>query len=114
MGLDSAPGEMNIKALNTMNSQEPQMFFGNVMHGRLLPKRNLFSYSIYYLSFPLSQIKKLPIAYNQKSWMSFYDRDHGHCDGSNIETWARDILATYNIHHADGEIILVCMPRILV
>ncbi len=91
---------------------EPQIFFGKVAHGRLFPKRNSFSYNIYYLSLPLSNIKKIPIAYNKFSPLSFYDRDHGACDGSDLEKWARSILSKYEIKEADGEIKLICMPRV--
>ena len=96
-----------------MNKKEHQLFFGRVMHGRLFPKRNRFAYKIYYLAFPLSQMETLPIARNRFAPLSFYDRDHGRCDGSSLEDWARGILAGYNIKEADGEIRLVCMPRVL-
>ena len=96
-----------------MNGNGHRLFFGRVMHGRLLPKRNRFAYKIYYLAFPLSQIGTLPIARNRFAPLSFYDRDHGRCDGSSLEDWARGILAGYNIKEADGEIRLVCMPRVL-
>ena len=92
---------------------ESRLFFGKVMHGRLFPKRNSFTYGIYYLAFPLSLIKALPIAYNRFAPLSFYDRDHGLCDGSDLERWARGVLADYNIKEADGEITLICMPRVL-
>ena len=91
---------------------EPQLLFGRVMHGRLFPKRNSFTYGIYYLAFPLSKIKGLPIAYNRFAPLSFFDRDHGQCDGSDLEEWARSILSDYDIKEADGEIKLICMPRI--
>ena len=90
----------------------PQIFTGKVMHGRLFPKKNAFTYGIYYLGIPLSQIRQLPIAYNRFAAMSFYDSDHGPCDGSNLESWARTILADYNLDKANGEITLICMPRI--
>ena len=96
-----------------MNKNGHQLFFGRVMHGRLFPKRNSFTYKIYYLAFPLSQIRTLPIAHNRFAPLSFYDRDHGRCDGSDLEDWAREILADYNIKESGGEIRLVCMPRVL-
>lgn len=90
----------------------PKILFGRVMHGRLFPRRNNFSYGIYYLSIPLSQIDALPIAYNRFSAFSFHDKDHGNFDGSDLEKWARHILSQYKINEADGEITLICMPRI--
>lgn len=92
---------------------EPSIVFGKVMHKRLFPKINAFVYGIYYLAFPLSKIDALPLAYNRLGLLSFYDCDHGACDGSNLESWARAILHDYDIAQADGEIVLICMPRIL-
>lgn len=91
---------------------QPKLFLGHVMHGRLFPKKNGFKYGIYYLMLPLSKLGKLPIAYNRFAPLSFYDRDHGACDGSNLETWARGILNEYGITEADGEMTLMCMPRV--
>lgn len=90
----------------------PSILFGNVMHKRLFPKVNAFVYSIFYLAFPLSQIKNLPIKINRFGALSFYVSDHGMRDGSDLETWARDILNKYGITEANGEIVLVCMPRV--
>lgn len=95
-----------------MGISTPKIIFGKVMHGRLFPKKNIFTYGIYYLSLPLSQLKNLPIARNKFSPLSFHDSDHGNRDGSDLEKWARDILAQHNIKKADGEITLICMPRI--
>lgn len=83
------------------------------MHGRLFPKRNHFTYGIYYLALPLDQLNKTNIAYNKPALLSFHDKDHGACDGSNLTEWARALLAQHNIDKADGRITLVCMPRIL-
>ncbi len=91
----------------------PQLLFGKVMHGRLSPKPNSFTYAIYYLAIPLAKINTLPIAYNRFAPLSFYDRDHGRCDGTCLEDWARGILIDYNIKKADGDITLICMPRVL-
>ncbi|PZO85065.1 MAG: DUF1365 domain-containing protein [Micavibrio aeruginosavorus] len=84
---------------------------GNVMHGRLFPKKNHFRYGIYYLALPLSRMGQIPIAYNRPGFMSFYDRDHGYGTKGTLESWARSILEGHNIH-LDGEIVLICMPRI--
>lgn len=91
---------------------KPELFFGKVMHGRLFPKRNSFTYSIYYLALPLSGLNALPIAHNRFAALSFHDRDHGPCDGSNLEVWARNILNEYSRPQSNGEITLICMPRI--
>ena len=43
--------------------------------------------------------------------MSFFEKDHGAKDGRDLELWAREILQKHNIK-ADGEIVLIAMPRI--
>lgn len=96
-----------------MGIDQPQIFFGKVMHGRLFPKKNIFSYGIYYIALPLSRLGVMSIAYNRFAALGFYDKDHGNCDGSNLESWARKILKDYGQNKPDGEIRLICMPRVL-
>jgi hypothetical protein len=90
-----------------------KILFGHVKHKRTFPKENTFSYKIYYFLLPLLSMKSLPVAHNRRGLLSFYDRDHGLCDGSDLEAWARNILLEHSIDEADGEIQLVCMPRVL-
>lgn len=83
------------------------------MHGRLFPKKNVFSYGMYYLHFPLSMRENLPLAYNRFAPLSFYGRDHGLRDGSDLESWARGILMQYGGENSnDWTITLMCMPRV--
>jgi uncharacterized protein len=89
----------------------PQLLTATVMHKRLLPKQHAFHYGIYYVALPLSQLSTMALAYNRFAALSFYDKDHGPCDGGELALWARDILQQHNIE-ADGEITLVCMPRV--
>ena len=96
-----------------ITTHTPQILFGKVMHARLFPKKNAFRYGIYYLSLPLSQMQELPIAHNRFAALSFYDRDHGPCNGDDLESWARQILKEHDITTANGDITLMCMPRIL-
>ena len=91
----------------------PHILFGDVMHARLFPKKNAFRYGIYYIAIPLSNKTDLPIARNRFAPLSFYDRDHGECDESSLEKWARTILARYGLDKVDGDITLVCMPRVI-
>lgn len=85
---------------------------GQVMHGRLWPRHNHFRYGIYYLVLPLSALDALPIAHNASAAMSFHDNDHGYGTTGTLKEWAQNILRENNIF-LDGEIVLVCMPRIL-
>lgn len=91
----------------------PAILFGKVMHARLFPKRNAFSYGIYYLRLPLGELSRLPIARNRFGLLSFYDIDHGACDGSSLADWAGNVLAAHGLSAAGYRIELVCMPRVL-
>ncbi|MCH2037020.1 MAG: DUF1365 domain-containing protein [Rickettsiales bacterium] len=96
---------------------EPKMFVSKVMHKRLKPKINQFTYGVYYIASPLSQLNQLSDGWrfgvNQTALLSLYAKDHGNRADDNLEQWIRDILSKYNVSEADGEIILVCMPRVL-
>ena len=91
----------------------PSIVFGQVMHKRLFPKVNAFTYGIYYIAVPLSELRTMPMAVNRFAPLSFYDEDHGWRDGKSPENWVKSILANYQIHEADGEIVLITMPRVL-
>ncbi|MBU0801081.1 MAG: DUF1365 domain-containing protein [Alphaproteobacteria bacterium] len=91
---------------------EPRIFFGKVMHKRLFPRVNAFTYGIYYLTLPLLDLSSLPLPLNRVAALSFFERDHGPRDGSNLDAWAKDILATH-CPAANGDIMLVTMPRVM-
>lgn len=89
-----------------------QLFHSKVMHKRLFPKVNSFTYNMYYLAFPLSKLDELEIPKNKFSFLSFYEKDHGDKDGSSLKLWANNLLRESSIEH-DGEIILVTIPRVI-
>jgi len=89
-----------------------RLLHADVMHKRLFPKINQFLYRIYYLDLVLHALDQAPVAQERFAPISFYKKDHGACDGSDLEAWGRDILTQYNITSADGDIRLLCMPRI--
>lgn len=95
----------------------PQILFGDVMHKRIFPTVNAFRYGIYYLVLPLSKLTKdienKYFKFNRFGLLSFYNRDHGYRNNDNPEKWARDILNENGITKADGEVILITMPRVL-
>jgi DUF1365 family protein len=95
-----------------MGITKPQLLTGAVMHKRLLPKQHAFRYGIYYVALPLSKLSDMSLAYNRFAALSFFDKDHGPCDGSALDEWVRNILKQHHID-VDGEITLVCMPRVL-
>ncbi len=94
----------------------PSIMFGHVMHKRLLPKINGFKYRIYYIIFPLSALQnpKFPLPLNRLSLLSFHTKDHGNRQKNiDLQHWVRDILATHNVTNANGDIVLITLPRVL-
>ncbi len=95
----------------------PQIFTAKVMHKRLFPKVNQFSYGVYYLALPLAQLHKKPhiadLSLNHFAPLSFYEKDHGAMDGTNNEAWIRNILKTYGLNDISRDIMLISMPRVL-
>jgi len=86
------------------------------MHKRLFPKVNAFNYGIYYLSLPLSKInssiENKYFKLNRWGFLSFYNKDHGDRSGDTLENWAQDVLKSQGVDKANGEIILITMPRV--
>ncbi|WP_085905572.1 DUF1365 domain-containing protein [Kiloniella majae] len=95
----------------------PKLLNAKVFHKRFSPKVNSFTYGIYYYCLPLSQLSptstNLEFPINKKGLVSFYEKDHGKKDGSCLSAWARELLERFGVTQADGEIMLVAMPRIL-
>lgn len=96
---------------------EPQLYTAKVMHKRLFPKVNQFSYGVYYIALPLPSAR-LPqfgkwLGVNRKALLTFYDKDHGARDGSEVESWARNLLKQYGLHDPVQRIMLITMPRVL-
>lgn len=85
----------------------PRIYTATVMHKRLFPKINQFTYGVYYLVLPLPA-EPLPVKI-----LSFCEKDHGARDGSNIHAWARGILTEYGLDNKISHITLITMPRVL-
>lgn len=96
---------------------KPGILNAKVMHRRLTPRENFFNYDVYYVALALSRLPECEqgrfFSINRKGLFSFYDRDRGGHDGSRSYDWAKKILADHALTQADGEVVLVTMPRIL-
>lgn len=98
-----------------MNSR---IYVGRVNHTRNRPKRNTFSYGIYYLFVDIDELSQLDeqlrfFGYNHAALVSLYDRDHGAKDGSAWRPWIEERLARAGIDLAGGRIMLLTFPRVL-
>lgn len=85
----------------------PQIYTAKVMHKRLFPKVNQFTYGVYYLALPL------PAAALPNRILSFHQKDHGARDGSDLAMWARTILSDYGLDDKITHITLITMPRVM-
>jgi len=95
---------------------EPMLVISNVMHKRIRPIEHGFKYKVYYLCFALSRLTKLKnaiLSLDRWNLFSFYKKDYGSRDGSDLDVWVRSILETYHFSEANGEIVLMTLPRIL-
>ena len=85
----------------------PQIFTARVMHKRLFPKENSFTYGVYYLALPL------PAAPIPGKLARFDARDLGYQDGSDPILFAKKILTDYALSKKVQHIMLITMPRVL-
>ena len=96
---------------------KPKLFFGTVMHHRLLPKENKFVYKIYYLFLPLAQIRNIVsnwrFGFDHPALLSFHTKDHGRRNTGSLEDWAFGLLQDYGITADEHDIVLVTLPRVL-
>ena len=90
------------------------LLVASVAHARQKPKRNAFRYHVYYLCFPLSQISRLGnalLGVNRGNLFSFFERDHTQSRLS-AHAWIQRILQEWKVPEADGEVVLLTMPRL--
>ncbi|NDF12492.1 MAG: DUF1365 domain-containing protein [Proteobacteria bacterium] len=91
------------------------LLVADVMHKRLIPRVNQFTYKVYYLAFPISRLSELAsniLSVNRFNLLSFYEKDHKAEEGKS-EAWIRGVLKEHGITAADGDIVLACLPRVL-
>ena len=86
------------------------------MHQRLRPFRHKFRYWVYQLLLDIDQLdqdcgKAWCLSYNRFNWLSFYDRDHGHKDGSSLRAWADEQLGKAGLEQGQP-VYLLSFPRV--
>jgi DUF1365 family protein len=121
----------------------PQIFTANVMHKRLAPRVNQFTYGVYYVALPLlmntsrtsesddpGSCDETPDRSDERSGcgqelersfrlpvcekvLCVRQQDYGPRDGTALEPWARAILSDYGLNEKVANIMLITMPRIL-
>ncbi len=94
---------------------QPRLFLGHVMHRRLRPVGNAFTYPVFFVQLPLRQLASANCGiFSVDRWnlLSFRSADHGPRDGSPLLPWIEQLLRANGLP-ADGEIILQTFPRVL-
>jgi DUF1365 family protein len=90
--------------------------YATVMHKRLTPKINQFIYEAFYICFDISKIYNLTtkiFSVNKFNLYSFYEKDHGPKNGSNIKDWANETFKNSGMNNSIDKIFLFTHPRIL-
>lgn len=94
----------------------PAIYFGTVVHHRLRPCRHRFHYPVYFLRVPVDDIDSLrrPLfSVDRFNVFSFYRKDHGPRDGSDLGLWIRDLLAREGLANVTKHVELQAYPRVL-
>lgn len=87
---------------------------GRVMHQRFLPKSHRFTYRIFSLFINLDELdeKRRFFSRNRFNILSFFDKDHGARDGSDVKNWAITQFTQAKTGWDGGPIYLLCFPRL--
>jgi len=96
---------------------ETCIYKGIVTHRRFKPKRHFFSYKTFSIFFDLDELKDLEkkvsiFSLNKFNLFSFYNKDHGNRDGSDLKSWVKSTLKKFDINSKISKIRLLCFPRI--
>lgn len=102
----------------TTTAPAPCLYVGRVMHHRLRPFRQRFTYRMWTLFVPLDGWDGLArglrlLAVERPGLLSLRARDHGPRDGRPLEPWVRAQFEARGIDHGGGRIFMLAMPRVL-
>ncbi len=86
-----------------------------VMHARVRPKQNRFRYRVPYVAIPARELDARArhglLSIDGLNLFSVRTRDYGHGELRGA-AWIREVLLSRQLHAADGEMVLVTIPRI--
>lgn len=94
-----------------------QLFFGQVMHQRMMPMQYRFAYRVFGLLLDIDQIEQEAqslrwLSLDRFNLLTVRSQDHGPRDGSAWRPWVENTLSEYGIKNI-GRIRLSCFPRVL-
>ena len=85
-----------------------------IFHARLRPREKIFRYGATYLTIPVKDLtshRKGLFSIDRRNLFSLRTRDYG--DGGSPAHWIVQVLREWNVAQANGEIVLMTMPRVL-
>lgn len=93
------------------------IYRGRVMHQRLRPFRQRFTYRVWTLFVPLDELESIDrrlrlLSMDRRNWLSLAARDHGARDGSPLEPWVRERLREAGIDDGGGRVFMLAFPRV--
>ena len=93
------------------------IYNGEVTHTRFKPVRHFLKYKTFSLLIDLDEIELLDksikiFSYNKFNIFSFYNKDHGERNGSDLKQWAVSQLKKFKIDYNINKIKLLCYPRV--
>jgi DUF1365 family protein len=92
----------------------PRLLIGQVMHRRLRPGVNAFTYPVFFVQLPVADLAAGNgpfFSVDRNNLLSFHQKDHGPRDGSPLLPWIQALLRRHGLPD-DGEVILQCFPRV--
>jgi DUF1365 family protein len=94
-----------------------QLYFGHVMHKRIMPMSYRFNYKVFGLLLDIDTFEQeansmIWLSYNRFNLLSVKIKDHGACDQSSWRSWLLNILAESGLNDI-GRVQLLCFPRVL-
>ena len=97
--------------------KESFIYNGKVVHKRFKPKKHFFKYKVFSLFLDLNELEQIDkcitfFSFNKFNLISFYNKDHGDRDGSNLTERVKKNLINSGIDITDIKIKLLCYPRI--
>lgn len=99
-----------------MTDRAISLIAARVMHARFRPRRNAFRYRVPYLALPSAALSAPGrfglMSVDRRNLFSVRLSDYGHGALHGLD-WVRTVLAQQQLGEADGEIVLVTMPRVL-
>lgn len=89
-----------------------------VMHRRAQPFVHELRYKVFCLLLDIDDLKNIKrktkfLSFNKWNLLSFYNKDHGARDGSDIRPWLEDLALQFKKNIQQHKIYCLCFPRIL-